>query len=151
MAVRIYPLPLLLPPLSFPTAAEVAAGPIVVRHTTRGRIFRLPFPNQQEGTGLATSTPAVAAASMATAASVSTTLSLVDEYLSMVEPPGLKRGMNRDGGATRGGYVEVLMKAFARRRKDLQLQLCLLLTQSRKEVQPLLKLTSVTFKLVIKE
>jgi hypothetical protein len=58
-------------------------------------------------------------------------------------------GTTRSGGKTRGGQVEALMEASARRCKDLLLQLCLLLNQSRKDAQPLLKPTSVTFELVI--
>jgi hypothetical protein len=51
---------------------------------------------------------------------------------------------------TRGGHVEALMEVSTRRCKDLLLQLCLLLNQSCKDVQPSLKPTSFTFKLVIK-
>ncbi len=42
------------------------------------------------------------------------------------------------------------MEVSASRCKDLQLQLCLLLNQSRKDMQPSLKPTSVRFKMVIK-
>ena len=42
------------------------------------------------------------------------------------------------------------MEASTRRCRDLLLQLCLLLNQSCKDVQPLLKPTSIMSKLVIK-
>jgi hypothetical protein len=72
------------------------------------------------------------------------------EYFSVVKSPGLKRGTTRGGSTARGGQVEGLMEVSASRCKDLQLQLCLLLNQSRKDMQPSLKPTSVRFKMVIK-
>ncbi len=44
----------------------------------------------------------------------------------------------------------LMIETSARRCKDLLLQLCLLLNQSRKDVRPLLKLTSIMLELVIK-
>jgi hypothetical protein len=58
---------------------------------------------------LATSTTAEAAASMATAASATASLSSVDEYLSVVESPGLDSG-GRNKASDDSGYCVVVQR-----------------------------------------